>query len=57
MSDTSYKLLNNSTDQPDVAVTIKEPATSTGNEDILSKHYVQIAVAVGLYWYAITLPH
>jgi hypothetical protein len=60
MSDTSYKLLHNSIDHPDVAVAIKEPgstsSTSTGNEDVLSNRYVQIAVAVGLYWGAIT-PH
>jgi hypothetical protein len=58
MSNNSYALLHNSTDTLDVAIPVKEPAlsqsTSPTNDntgDTLQKHYIQIAIAVGLYWY------
>ncbi len=56
MSNTSYALLNNSTDKHDVSLSVKEPApssSSTANptEVSLSQRYTQIAIAVALYWY------
>jgi len=53
MSNKSYAVLNNSIDKLDVTIPIKEPpsTTNTRSEDSLHKRYVQIAIAVGLYWY------
>jgi hypothetical protein len=53
MSNKSYVVLNNSIDKLDVTIPVKEPPSKTNNqsEDSLHKRYVQIAVAVGLYWY------
>ncbi|CAF3447882.1 unnamed protein product [Rotaria socialis] len=57
MSNTTYALLNNSTDNIDVAIPVKEPlspqsssVTNTTNVDTLRKNYKQIAIAVALYW-------
>jgi len=50
MSDKSYALLNNSTDKLDVVVPVNEPTTNT-NADSLKTRYIQIAIAVALYWY------
>jgi hypothetical protein len=54
MSNSSYTLLKNSTDKLDVGIPVKEPASSsamTNSNDALKKRYVQIAIAVALYWY------
>lgn len=59
MSNSSYTLLKNSTDKIDVSIPIKESTsppslsstTSTSNADTLKNRYVQIAIAVILYWY------
>jgi hypothetical protein len=55
-NNTSYALLNNSTDNLDVVLPVKESASppttgSNASGDILQKRYMQIAVAIGLYWY------
>ncbi len=58
MSNNSYALSTNSTDKLNIAMPIQEPLSSqspsstniTGG-DTLKKRYMQIAVAVGLYWY------
>ncbi|CAF2792777.1 unnamed protein product [Rotaria sp. Silwood2] len=55
MSNSSYVLLNNSTDKLNVEIPVKEPpsssqTSSTTNDDTLNKRYVQIAIAVFLYW-------
>lgn len=47
MSNKSYALLNNSTDKLDTSISVSEPPPS----DALRKRYLQIAFAVGLYWY------
>jgi hypothetical protein len=47
-------VLTNSTDTPDVAIPIKESVSSTSNNtngDTLNNRYIQIAIAVALYWY------
>ena len=55
MSTASYSLLTNSTESLDATIPVKEPI-STGamnsSNDALKKRYVQIALAVLLYWYA-----
>jgi hypothetical protein len=58
MSNKSYVVLNNSTDNLDVTIPVKEPVSSqssstTNNSsgDTLQTRYWQIAVAVALYWY------
>jgi hypothetical protein len=55
MSNSSYAILNNSTDKLDVAIPLTEtgsPSVSTSSSDVtLKHHYVQIAIAVALYWY------
>ncbi|CAF0959802.1 unnamed protein product [Rotaria sordida] len=62
MSKSSYALLNNSTDTLSVEIPIKEPppsssssqtssTTNTTNEETLNNRYMQIAVAVVLYWF------
>jgi len=53
MSNKSYAVLTNSIDKIDVAIPIKESPSTTNsrNEDSLHKRYMQIAVAVALYWY------
>ena len=57
MSNQSYTLLNNSTEKHDVAIPVKELAllessstTKTSSGEALQKRYMQIAVAVALYW-------
>ena len=55
MSTASYSLLTNSTEPLDASIPIKESvsigAMNSSNE-ALKKRYVQIALAVLLYWYA-----
>ncbi|CAF0753592.1 unnamed protein product [Adineta ricciae] len=56
MSNSSYSLLSNSSDKLDVEISIKEPPTSSSAamnsaNEALKKRYVQIAVAVILYWF------
>ncbi len=56
MSNSSYAVLTNSTDKPDVAIPIKESVSSQStsnntNGDTLNNRYIQIAIAVALYWY------
>jgi len=54
MSNSSYTLLKNTTDKPDIGISIKEPITSStmnNSNDALKKRYIQIALAVMLYWY------
>ncbi|CAF0907851.1 unnamed protein product [Adineta steineri] len=55
MNNSSYELLNNSTDKLDVVIPVKESASSsTSNNasgDTLKSRYIQIAIAVGLYWF------
>jgi hypothetical protein len=54
MSNSSYTLLNSSTDKLDVDIPIKESVSSTAmtnSNEALKKKYVQIAFAVTLYWY------
>ena len=55
MSSASYSLLTNSSESLDATIPVKEPV-STGamnsSNDALKKRYVQIALAVLLYWYA-----
>ncbi len=53
MSNSSYSLLNNSTDKLDVSIPVKDSATSSNmsnSNEALKKRYVQIAIAVTLYW-------
>ncbi|MBL8086326.1 MAG: hypothetical protein JNN26_27090 [Candidatus Obscuribacter sp.] len=54
MSNSSYTLLSNSTDKLDVTVPVKEleSTAAMGNSynDALKKRYIQIAIAVSLYW-------
>jgi len=50
MSNSSYTLLNNTTDKIDVSIPVKEPTMNNSN-DALKKKYIQIACAVILYWY------
>ncbi len=61
MSNISYSPLNNSTDKLDVTIPVKESASSsTSNNpigDSLRKRYIQIAIAVALYWYKEILYH
>lgn len=54
MSNKSYALLNNSTDDKlDVAIPVNESTSTTTNTngDSLKTRYTQIATAVALYWY------
>ena len=55
MSNTSYSLLTNSTETLDATIPVKEPVSTSAmnsSNDALKKRYVQIALAVLLYWYA-----
>ena len=47
MSNSSF----NSTDKLDVGIPIKESVTMTTPNDTLKKRYIQIGLAVALYWY------
>jgi hypothetical protein len=56
MSNSSYTLLNNSTNKLDVSIPVKEPvpsSTMNNSNEALKKRYMQIAFAVILYWYKI----
>ena len=55
----NYKLLDNAADQLDVQLPIKENlstqhssmTTNSSNNESLQTRFVQIAIAVALYWY------
>jgi hypothetical protein len=49
MSNKSYVLPTDSKDELEAAIPIKEPVSST-NSETLHTRYVQIAIAVTLYW-------
>jgi len=56
MSNSSYTLLNNSTNKLDVSIPVKEhvpSSTMNNSNEALKKRYMQIAFAVILYWYKI----
>ena len=54
MSNSSYTLLNNSTEKLDIDIPVKESTTTTttmnNSNEALKKRYIQIAIAVTLYW-------
>lgn len=54
MSNGAYAALSNSTEKVDVTIPIKEsvPAamSSHSNDETLKHRYIQIAIAVALYW-------
>ena len=54
MSNSSYTLLKDSTDQLDDTTPNKDSATtstmSNSSNEALKKRYIQIAIAVTLYW-------
>ena len=50
MSNKSYPLLTDSKDELQVAIPVKDAAASAASGEALQKRYVQIAIAVALYW-------
>lgn len=51
MSNKTYAVQNNSPDGLDVKIPFKEPPSPPSSEAILRSRYIQIAIAVALYWY------
>jgi hypothetical protein len=49
MSNKSYVLPTDSKEELEMAIPVEEPVSSPNNE-ALQKRYVQIAIAVALYW-------